>query len=301
MTADGPDTSRQFWAWSKSRRILISVTNQALTVDEQPGVAYSFHGATLGTWGRTGGMTTGTALHLQSGTGRFILGGRDHRLSPETPLGAPDAGGYGLAVDINAWVSASEFDVILDLAGLRSRLDVRESAPGTPIRCMLFPNGPSGAPAFTNTRDYMNYFHQPHLTVVVGKWPAAEAIWVMDPNSNALIGSAWPAQVTATPTQYRPPIWLPLAGNPVVWTPEMVVSGPSLPLLTIACVELKSSYAETYMVTERLIRRGKSLRRFSWSGKVQVVRSPADYLVSGADWLTLVGAFGLASFLEEHE
>jgi hypothetical protein len=32
---------------------------------------------------------------------------------------------------------------------------------------------------------------------------------------------------------------------------------------------------------------------------VRRVREPADYAVSGADWLTLVEAFGLAPTLEE--
>jgi hypothetical protein len=298
MTSDGPATSRQFWAWSQGRRILICVTDKALTLDERPGVAYSFLGAALGTWGVTGGMTTGTALHLQSGTDRFILGGRDHRLSPETRLGAPDVGGQ--AADLHAWVSASDFDEILDVAGLRSRLDVRQSAPGTPIRCVLFSNPLLRMPHFTNTRDWMNYFNQPRMAVVVGRWPAEEAIWVMDPNSNAVIGSAWPAQVTATPTQYRPPITSFAAFEPSLIAPQIVVSAPSFPRLSIACLDVKSSYKDWQVLRSQFLGFG-NLRRFSWRGKVQVLRNPAKYAVTGADWLTLVEAFGLAPYLVEHD
>jgi hypothetical protein len=37
--------------------------------------------------------------------------------------------------------------------------------------------------------------------------------------------------------------------------------------------------------------------RFSWRGEVSMREEPAAYSVSGADWLTLVQAFGLASYL----
>jgi hypothetical protein len=41
-----------------------------------------------------------------------------------------------------------------------------------------------------------------------------------------------------------------------------------------------------------------SASRFEWRGDVHREKSP-DYLVSGADWLTLVEAFGLAPRLLE--
>src|SRR5258705_1039270 len=81
----------------------------------------------------------GTALHLQCGQRRFILGGRDRRVASGTRLEAPDAG-YGLPVDIDAWVSASDFEEILTMVGRRSGLDVRPPEPGQPTRCLLFPN-----------------------------------------------------------------------------------------------------------------------------------------------------------------
>jgi hypothetical protein len=88
--------------------------------------------------GVTGGSTMGTALHLQSGEHRFILGGRDRRVASGTRLDAPDAG-YGLPVDIDAWVSAADFDEIVTMVSRRSGLDVRPPAPGQPARCLLFP------------------------------------------------------------------------------------------------------------------------------------------------------------------
>ena len=62
-----------YW-WSRREKIVLSVTGDALTVNKRPGDVYAFSGATLGTWGMTGGATMGLALHLQSGENRFILG-----------------------------------------------------------------------------------------------------------------------------------------------------------------------------------------------------------------------------------
>jgi hypothetical protein len=274
-----------YLARHRSRRILLCVTNGALTVDTRPGVAFSFSSAKLGTWGTTGGITMGTALHLQSGMDRFILGGRDHRLSAGTRLGAPDAG-YGLPVDIDVWVSASEFDEILDITGLRSRLDVRPSAPGTPIRCLLFTNpqlaSTMGLSAVFKMTEFRNSLDQPLLAIEVG----AEAIWTVDPSSNAFIASVWRAEVTATPITFRR-VLASGDGAITLIAPQIVVSGPSLAPLTIACVDGEMSGIRSVAP------------RFSWRGDVPVVRDPADYAVWGADWLTLVETFGLAPYMEE--
>ncbi len=275
---------RPLAARSQRRQILISVTNEALTVNEEPGVEYPMLGAKLGKWGMRGGLPMGTALHFQSGMHRFILGGRDHRLTPQTPLGAPDVG-YGLPANVDAWVSASEFDQILDVAGLRSRLRIRPRAAGAATRCLLFTNpylyqntglfGQSNAVQF-----FEELSSRPVLAIDIG----AETIWVMDPNSNTFIVSAWRAEATATPTQYELTFGLAYGNRAHFDAPQMVVSGPSLRPLTIACLEATLN---------------DYVRRFSWRGDVQVVRDPADYSVSGADWLTLVGVFGLTSYLEE--
>ena len=125
--------------WSRREKIVVSVTSDALTVNTRPGDVYAFGDAKLGTWAVIGGATMGAALHLHCGSRRFVLGGRDRRIAAGTRLDAPDAG-YGLPVDIDAWLSAPEFEQILTMVGRTSGLDVSPPAPGGPTRCLLFPN-----------------------------------------------------------------------------------------------------------------------------------------------------------------
>jgi hypothetical protein len=40
-------------------------------------------------------------------------------------------------------------------------------------------------------------------------------------------------------------------------------------------------------------------RRFSWSGQVHIVNDPPTYILSAADWLTLVEKFGLAANVDD--
>ena len=191
-----------YW-WSRREKIIISVTSDGLTVNKRPGDVYSFSGAKLGTWGQTGGATMGTALHLQCGQHRFILGGRDRRVASGTRLEAPDAG-YGLPVDVDAWLSAADFEEILTMVGRRSGLDIRPPAPGEPTRCLLFPNSlliqEMGAFAVRKKREFLESASQPRLAIDVGP----DGIRVIDPNTNALIASVSPAHVSATPVIYRP-------------------------------------------------------------------------------------------------
>src|SRR5271166_7112057 len=64
-------------------------------------------------------------------------------------------------------------------------------------------------------------------------------------------------------------------------SPVLVVRLPGSQPLTIGCQE--RNLADGF------------LTRFSWRGKVPIrVNAPADYSVSSADWLMLVGEFGLA-------
>ncbi|MGV0811916.1 hypothetical protein ABQF34_08115 [Mycolicibacterium boenickei] len=272
-----------YW-WSQRRKIVLSVTRDGLTVNTRPGDVYSFRDATLGTWGATGGMTMGTALHLQCGPRRFILGGRDHRVAQGTRLDAPDAG-YGLPLDIDASVSASDFDEILAVAGRRSELEVRSPAPGEPTRCLLFTNPllvqEINSLAVGKRRQFMDSLGQPRLAIDVG----AEAIRVMDPNSGALVASVTLAQVTATPLMYRPSTWhwsatgvlSDVLSNYLNKMPYIVVSIPGVQPLTIGTRDSVSGLDF----------------RFSWPDDVPISRERADYVASGADWLTLVEALGL--------
>lgn len=132
------------WYWWSQRsghgNLVIDVTGDGMTVSKRPGDVYRFADATLGVWGVTGGMTMGTALHLRCGPRRFILGGRDFRAAAGTRLDAPDAG-YGLPVDIDAWVTGAEFGEILAMAGRRGNhsLAVRPPDPGSPPGACCFP------------------------------------------------------------------------------------------------------------------------------------------------------------------
>jgi hypothetical protein len=82
--------------------------------------------------------------------------------------------------------------------------------------------------------------------------------------------------------------------------PQLVVSGPSLPPLTIACIEGKSSFNQFGLDQLGAMAGFGSVRRFEWRGAAEVVREPADYSVSAADWLALVEAFGLNQYLADH-
>jgi hypothetical protein len=201
-----------YW-WSRRRKIIVSLTGAGLTVNTRPGDVYSFGDAKLGTWGVTGGTTMGTALHLQCGQNRFILGGRDRRVAAGTRLEAPDAG-YGLPVDIDAWVSAADFEEILTMVSRRSGLDVRPPAPGQPARCLLFPNSlliqEMGPFAVRKKREFLESASQPRLAIDVG----VEGIRVVDPNTKSLIAAVSTAQLTATPVIYRPHARTSFASEP---------------------------------------------------------------------------------------
>src|SRR5262249_29221394 len=125
------------------------------------------------------------------------------RVAAGTRLDAPDAG-YGLPLDIDAWVSAPDFEEILTSVSRRSGLDIRPPAPGEPARCLLFANSLKmqefGSFAFKEQREFPRSMHQPRLAIDVG----ADGIRVIDPSSNALIASVSNAQVTAAPVVYRP-------------------------------------------------------------------------------------------------
>jgi hypothetical protein len=281
-----------YW-WSRRHKIVVSVTNDGLTVSTRPGEVFSFNDVKLGTWGQTGGATMGTALHLHSGSNRFILGGRDRRVTAGTRLEAPDVG-YGLEVDVDAWLPASEFEEILTLAGCRSGLDVRPPVPGELTRCLLFTNPllvqEIGSFAFRKRNEFMRSLSQPRMAIDV----SPDSIRVIDPNTNALIASVSPGQVAARPVVFRPTQrhLVPNLGHLMsdaatnYWSTAvgMYVSIPGMAPLSIGCRDTASGLDH----------------RFSWPDDVPAEHARADYEVSGTDWLTLVEKFGLASYLGEN-
>lgn len=276
--------------WSGRRQIVVSATSDGLTVNTRPGDVYPFAGAKLGTWGVTGGASMGTALHLQCGERRFILGGRDRRVSSGTRLDAPDAG-YGQPIDVDAWVSAEDFEEILAMVSRRSGLDVRPPAQDEPTRCLLFANAlklqeMTGLFKIRKQWEFSRSLHQPRLAIDVG----TDGIRVIDPNTGALIAAATTRQVSATPVVYRPTherALFPSVGNVMshvatdYWStsPGMRVLIPGMNPLTIGCRDSVSGLDF----------------RFSWPGEVPVENARADYEVSGMDWQVLALRFGLVT------
>ena len=286
-----------WYRWSQRSsdgRILIDVTRDALTVSKRPGDVYPFSDAKLGVWGISGGQTMGAALHLHCGQRRFILGGRDYRVAPGTRLEAPDAG-YGLPVDVDAWVTDTEFGEILTISGRQSTpsgLDARPLAAAAPTRCLLFPSPmlvqQLGPFAMRKRQQLMGSLNQPRLAIDVG----ADGIWVADPNSNTLIASAPVAQVTATPETYQYGRgwsgygWEQMMARSLSVTPVLVLGIPGAQPLTIGCRDTIG---------------GLELR-FSWPRDVrQRVNDPPDFSCSGGDFLLLVEKFGLAPYLQRHD
>jgi hypothetical protein len=132
---------------------------------------------------------------------------------------------------------------------------------------------------------------RPRLAIDVGK----DAIWVIDLSTNALIASAWRAQVTATPAN---------------WTYRTIVGTHSAPLLVVPVPGLPPLFIGAYgRDVASWTWFGIFKYRFSWRGGVQELHRPAwgpqapppTYYVSGVDWFTLVEKFGLAPYLERHD
>jgi hypothetical protein len=243
-----------FRQWGVYEKIPICVTSDGLTLDERPGELFSFDDAKLGLW--PGIAMSGTALHLQCGPHGFVLGGRDHRLGTATPLQAPPTGG------VDGWLRAADFDEVLAVVARRSGLDVRGPAPGEPRRCLLYgPGEPMGPFQFRVKQTTP----EPHLAIDVG----TDAIWVIDPNTNALLASASRAQVTAEPAIYEETV----GNDSTSKVPVLVLGVPDLQPLTIRC-------------------------RRAWRDKVPRQKAKPEFWVSDADSQALVELFGLTANLK---
>jgi hypothetical protein len=270
-----------FYFWSKHGNTCICVTSEGLTANRRKGDVYSVVDASLGSWvpnkvrrERAGAVTLGTALHLRCGPKTLVLGGRDHRLGAGVRLQAPPT------ERLDAWMWADDFDRLLVMFGRRSRLDVRGPAPGEPIRCLLFTN------PWLLTRRQRARDTQPVLALDVG----SDQIRVIDPNANATVASAFLAQVTATPADNV----VRMSGS---WKvnyvePVLVVRVPGMAPLTIGCRDEADPMGTWVWGTRQFP------RRFSWSDSVPSERA-TDFVVSGADWRTLVEKFGLASHMDD--
>jgi hypothetical protein len=264
--------------WRSRLKCLITVTGDGLAIDRRRGDVYSFIEAQLGLW-----VDMGVALHLRCGRDHFVLGGRDRRVGPATPLDAPPVW------LVDAWLPESDFDELLLLGG---RSAARGPAPGEPTRCLLFPNPllmqQMGPFAFRKKQRLTRSLAQPRLFIDVDHG----AIRVVDPTSNAVTGSAPVSQVTATPATYQlsgghvfpsaQNIASDAVGQHFSTMPAMAVCVAGLQPLTIGCRNFAGLQ-----------------QRFSWSADVPITNDPPACAVSAADWLTLVEAFGLAPYVED--
>jgi hypothetical protein len=267
------------WRWR--RKYPITLTSEGLAIGGRHGDVYSLVDAELGLW-----ANMGVALHLRRGRHRFLLGGRDCRIGPATPLNAPPV------PLVDAWLSRSDFDALLSQSGRRTGPAAGGSASGDAVRCVTFPNPlliqQMGPFAFLKKQRLTQSLSQPQLFIDVD----SDAIRVIDANSNALIASASLSQVTAAPATYHlggghlypsaENLVSDTAGDYFSTMPAMAVAVPGVQPVTIGCRDFTGLQ-----------------RRFSWGANVPVSNDPPAYVVSAADWLTLIGKLGLAQRLED--
>jgi DivIVA domain-containing protein len=156
-------------------------------------------------------------------------------------------------------------------------------APGEPVRCVLIE-------ILNRRRLWRNALRldfsggRPALAINVG----TDAIRVIDLTTNALIASARLAQVTATPKEHTA---LEDMFPSVCTMPVLDVGVPGLPPLTIGPLPLE--------VPPDWARRGRyGPYASSWRNTVMHTTKYPNYVVTNADWLTLVETFGLAPHLE---
>jgi hypothetical protein len=220
--------------WRSRQRIVIGVTLDGLTINQKPGHVFSLVDAKLGPW-----TTMGVALHLQSGSARFLLGGRDRRIAPTTRLDTASV------QNVDAWLWSPNFDELLSIGGRRSGLNIRGPAPGEPTRCLLYPNPLLAADmskfAIGKQMKLQRSVSHPSLAIDLDN----DAIRVINPNDNSLSAAASPAQVSATPAIYGRSYrhMVPTAehvasdamGNYLNTVPGMVICVPGRQPLTIGC------------------------------------------------------------------
>lgn len=258
--------------WRSRQKVLIGATSDGVTINQRRSV-FPFVDAKLGPW-----VNMGVALHLQSGSHRLVLGGRDRGIAPATRLDAPPV------QTVDAWLWASEFDELVAMGGRQNGMDLRGPAPGEATRCLLFPNPylaeAIGSFAFRKQYRLQRSLSEPSLIVDAD----GDAMRVIDPGSDALRASVSRADVTATPATFQADSVTSGDGSTHDYpaTPGLAVCVPGINPLTIGCLDLVGSAF-----------------RFSWRGASTRSDERPAYVVSAADWLTLVEKFGLTSQLDD--
>lgn len=256
--------------WRSRRKLLIDVTSDALIVNR--GV-FSLVDAKLGPW-----ATMGVALHLESGSHRFVLGGRDRRIAPTTRLDGPPVS------VVDAWLWSAEFDELLALGGSLNGADARGPALTEPTRCLLFPNPylaeQLGSFAFRKHLRLQESLSRPSLIVDMDD----DAIRLIEPDSDGPTAWASRGQVTATPAVFQPDSVTSGDGSTYNYPAitGLVVSLPGARPLTIGCLDLVGSRF-----------------RFTWRGNVPMRNERTTHVVSGGDLVALAEKFGLTAALED--
>ncbi len=243
--------------WRSRQKYVLTVSGDEVTVGPR-GEVFSLADAKLGLW-----PNIGVALHLHAEGRRFVLGGQDRSIGPTTPL---DAEPTAL---VDARLPAADFDELLRLGG---RASARGPAPGEPTRCILFPNSQTiadtGPFAFRRKQKLVNSLNRAQLFVDVDR----DTVRVIEPDSHTVDASAPISRVTATRLNYET---RDAESSRVVRTPVLTLALPGLPPLSFGCA--------------------LNAERFSWPGYPQAVKQPPAYVLSAADWRTLVEKFGPAA------
>ncbi|ETZ58390.1 MULTISPECIES: hypothetical protein [Mycobacterium avium complex (MAC)] len=267
------------YLWWRSRRTyLLTVAGDRLTIGRRRPEVYPLADAQLGLW-----VDNGVALHLHSGRRRFVLGGRDRRIGPGTPLAAPPV------PLVDASLGAADFDELLALGGWSA---ARGPATGEPIRCLLFPNPLEtqrmGSFALRKKQRLIRSLSQPQLLIDLD----ADSIRVIDPNNDAVMAMTWVARVTATPATYRLP-----AGHAVPSAQHIASDAVGQYFSTMPALRIDIAGMAPLTVGCRAFDGLK--QRCSWSPDVPTTHEPPTYAVSAADWQSLVEKLGLAARLAD--
>jgi hypothetical protein len=274
-----------YYRWRNQQTIVIDITGDRLMVSTRPGDVFPLSDISLGPWG-WGAGTRGTALHLRCSRGNFVLGGRDYRVRNGTRVEEAAVPG------VDAWLWTAEFGELLTMVGRQTGVDVQPPTPGELTHYVLFPNPQRVQARSPSVVRKQHKLLRAATNLAIGV--STDAIRVVDPNTNALIASAPPMQVTVTPATYEYPYthWLPTLNNVMTdmenkylsKAPVLVVGVPGMAPLTIACLDTTGGLGIA--------------RRFSWREDVPAQYEAAEYAVAAADWPMLVDKFGLATFLE---
>jgi hypothetical protein len=161
---------------------------------------------------------------------------------------------------VDASISAADFDELLAVFGGRAGLGARAAEVQGPVRCDLFENS-------TLQRTVAGLkVRRPRPKVRIEL--SDGVIRLIDAKTNSLIAWAALSQVTASPGQHT------FKGRLRITWPLLDVRVPGLQRMLIANPEGQ---------------------RYMWRGKVSKLGN-ADFIVSTADWLTLVETFGLTNY-----